>query len=107
MFDEKEYRETFSQVKASQDLTRRVLNMKYEQKVIRFTRAVRLVFIGTLLISMLALTAFAYTGFCTMPPLFGLIANYVSISLLPAFLLVLLVLIVAMHEKLVRLKTNQ
>ena len=63
MFNEKEYRETFSQVKASQDLTRRVLNMKYEQKVIRFTRAVRLVFIGTLLISMLALTAFAYTGF--------------------------------------------
>lgn len=28
MFDEKEYRETFSQVKASQDLTRRVMNMK-------------------------------------------------------------------------------
>ena len=51
--------------------------------------------------------AFAYTGFCTMPPLFGLIANHISISLLPVFLLVLLVLIIAMHEKLVRLKTNQ
>lgn len=60
---EKEYREVFSQVKASQDLTRRVMNMKTEQKVIRFTRAVRLVFAAALLVSMLALTAFAYTGF--------------------------------------------
>ena len=60
---EKEYREVFSQVKASQDLTRRVMNMKTEQKVIRFTRTVRLVFAAALLVSMLALTAFAYTGF--------------------------------------------
>ena len=51
--------------------------------------------------------AFAYLGFCTMPPLFGLIANHVSIRLLPAYLLVLLVLIIVMHEKLVRMKTKQ
>ena len=51
--------------------------------------------------------AFAYLGFCTMPPLFGFIANHVSIRLLPAFLLILLVLIVVMHEKLVRMKTKQ
>ena len=48
--------------------------------------------------------AFAYCGFCIMPPLFGLIANHVSIGLLPAYLLVLLALIVVMHEKLVKLK---
>ena len=51
--------------------------------------------------------AFAYIGFCTMPPLFGLIANHVSIKLLPAYLLVLLMLIIFMHEKLVRMKTKQ
>ena len=51
--------------------------------------------------------AFAYLGFCTMPPLFGFIANHVSIKLLPAYLLVLLVLIIVMHEKLVRIKTKQ
>ena len=48
--------------------------------------------------------AFAYCGFCIMPPLFGLIANHVSIGLLPAYLLVLLALIIVMHEKLVKLK---
>ena len=51
--------------------------------------------------------AFAYTGFCVMPPLFGLIANHISIGLLPVYLMALLVLIVIMHEKLVKLKTNQ
>ena len=51
--------------------------------------------------------AFAYTGFCTVPPLFGLIANHVSITLLPVYLLVLLVLIVVMHENLIKLKTKQ
>lgn len=51
--------------------------------------------------------AFAYTGFCVMPPLFGLIAEHISISLLPVYLLTLLVLIVVMHEKLTKLKTNQ
>jgi MFS family permease len=36
--------------------------------------------------------AFAYTGFLIMPPLFGVIADYISISLLPIYQLVLLVL---------------
>ncbi|QNV38949.1 hypothetical protein [Rothia terrae] len=35
-------------------------------------------------------------------PLFGVIANNVSVVLLPAFLLVLTVLMVLMHEKLLR-----
>lgn len=51
--------------------------------------------------------AFAYTGFCVMPPLFGFIAEHISISLLPAYLLALLLLIGVMHEKLVKLKTKQ
>ena len=42
--------------------------------------------------------ACAYIGICVMPPLFGLIAQYVSISLLPLFLLVLLIVMVVMHE---------
>ena len=50
--------------------------------------------------------AFAYTGFCIMPPLFGLIANHISISLLPPYLLTLLLLIGVMHERLVKLKTK-
>ena len=51
--------------------------------------------------------AFAYTGFCVAPPLFGLIAEHISIRLLPVFLLALLTLIAVMHEKLVKLKTKQ
>ena len=42
--------------------------------------------------------AFAYIGFLTVPPLFGLIADYISISLLPAFLLMFLVIMIVMHE---------
>jgi fucose permease len=42
--------------------------------------------------------AFAYMGFLTIPPLFGIIANRISIALLPAFVLVLLVIITIMHE---------
>ena len=44
--------------------------------------------------------AFAYTGSCLMPPLFGLIAQYISISLFPVFLVVFLVLMVIMAERL-------
>ena len=43
-------------------------------------------------------TAFSYAGYMLMPYLFGLIADYISISLLPAFILVLLLLITVMHE---------
>lgn len=42
--------------------------------------------------------ASAYVGPLLMPPLFGVIANNVSVVLLPAFLLVLTVLMVLMHE---------
>ena len=46
--------------------------------------------------------AFAYMGFLTVPPLFGIIANHISISLLPAFVLALLVMITIMHELLLK-----
>ena len=46
--------------------------------------------------------ASAYIGTCLMPPLFGLIANHISIRLLPVYLLVLLGLMVYMHERLER-----
>ena len=42
--------------------------------------------------------AFAYTGFLIMPSLFGVIADYISISLLPVYQLLLLVLMFIMHE---------
>lgn len=43
--------------------------------------------------------ACAYTGTCLMPPVFGFIANHVSISLFPVYLLANLILMAAMHEK--------
>ena len=46
--------------------------------------------------------ASAYVGNCLMPPLFGLIANHISIGLFPIFLLVALAIMVLMHERLVR-----
>ena len=49
--------------------------------------------------------ASAYIGTCLMPPLFGLIANHISIRLLPLYLLILLILMVYMHE-LLELKTR-
>ena len=48
--------------------------------------------------------ASAYVGTCLMPPLFGLIANYISIRLLPLYLLILLGLMVYMHEMMSRVK---
>lgn len=48
--------------------------------------------------------ASAYVGTCLMPPLFGLIANYISIRLLPIYLLILLGLMVYMHEMMARVK---
>ena len=46
--------------------------------------------------------ASAYVGTLAMPPLFGLIANHISIGLFPIFLLVALAMMVLMHERLVR-----
>ena len=42
--------------------------------------------------------ASAYLGNCLMPPIFGLIANHISISLLPLYLLLILALMAAMHQ---------
>lgn len=43
-------------------------------------------------------TVFSYIGYLSMPTLFGLIVDYISISLLPVFILGLLLLISVMHE---------
>ena len=43
--------------------------------------------------------AFAYVGSLAMPPLFGVIADYISIHLLSPFLLVLLFFMVLTQEK--------
>ena len=49
--------------------------------------------------------ASAYLGNCLMPPLFGMIANHITVSLFPFYLLVILILMVFMHE--VLLKSRQ
>lgn len=46
--------------------------------------------------------ASAYVGTCLMPPLFGLVAEHISIRLLPLYLLLLLTLMTYMHELLNR-----
>lgn len=43
--------------------------------------------------------ASAYLGTCFMPPVFGFIANHIGVALFPAYLLAILVLMAAMHEK--------
>ena len=42
----------------------------------------------------------AYVGLCVMPPLFGPIANHISVGLLPVYLLILAGIMAAGHEKL-------
>lgn len=44
--------------------------------------------------------ASAYVGTCLMPPLFGIIANHITVALLPVYLTLTLVLMIAMHERL-------
>ena len=46
--------------------------------------------------------ASAYVGTCLMPPLFGLIANYVSIHLFPIYILLLLIIMAIMQEVLAK-----
>lgn len=46
--------------------------------------------------------ASAYVGTCLMPPVFGFLANHISVSLFPAFILVILVLMALMHEQVLR-----
>lgn len=44
----------------------------------------------------------AFIVTCLMPPLFGLIAQNISISLFPVYLLIILILMVLAHERLAR-----
>ena len=46
--------------------------------------------------------ACAYVGSSLMPPLFGLIANHISVALLPWYLIAILALMIVMHELLIR-----
>ena len=46
--------------------------------------------------------ASAYVGTCAMPPLFGLIANHITVALFPLYLLIFLILMFIMHEILVK-----
>lgn len=46
--------------------------------------------------------ASAYAGTCLMPPLFGLMANYISVMMLPFYLLAVLALMAVMHERLLK-----
>lgn len=50
--------------------------------------------------------ASAYVGTCLMPPVFGLIANNITVALLPAYLILFLVLLSVMHEILIQ-KTKE
>ena len=42
--------------------------------------------------------AAAYTGTCLIPPLFGLLAQYVSVALYPLFMAAILILMIVMSE---------
>ncbi len=46
--------------------------------------------------------ASAYIGTCLMPPLFGLLANHISVALLPVYLLAILAIMVIMYEGMVK-----
>ena len=46
--------------------------------------------------------ASAYVGTCLMPPVFGLIASHISPACLPLYLFLILVLMVLMHEKMLK-----
>lgn len=50
--------------------------------------------------------ASAYVGTTLMPPLFGLVARNLEISLLPAYLILFLSLMVYMHSKLMKITRN-
>ena len=43
--------------------------------------------------------ASAHTGTCLMPPLFGILANHIGITLMPLYLAILLIVMIFMHEK--------
>ena len=62
---------------------------------IRFGREKSQAFIGVQMAS-------AYMGTTLMPPLFGLIANHISPGLYPAYMTLILLLMVIMHERVVK-----
>ena len=51
--------------------------------------------------------AFAYTGFLIMPSLFGIIAEHISISLLPIYLALLLLAMFITHEMVAKKKQTE
>ena len=62
---------------------------------IRFGREKSQAFIGVQMAS-------AYMGSTLMPPLFGLIANYISVGLYPVYMTAILLLMAVMHERVVK-----
>ena len=50
--------------------------------------------------------ASAYVGICMMPPLFGLIANHITVSLLPLYLAIIAAVMILMCERLNRLQRH-
>lgn len=46
--------------------------------------------------------ACAYVGTCLIPPLFGMVANYIHIALFPIFLLFIIALMIFMHIRLIQ-----
>ena len=50
--------------------------------------------------------ASAYIGNLLMAPLFGVIADYISVKLFPVYLLIILVIMVMMHIQLMRKLKN-
>ncbi|MBR6668360.1 MAG: MFS transporter [Clostridia bacterium] len=62
---------------------------------IRFGREKSQAFIGVQMAS-------AYLGTTLMPPLFGLLADHISVGLYPAYMTAILLLMVIMHERVVR-----
>ena len=62
---------------------------------IRFGREKSQAFIGVQMAS-------AYLGTTLMPPLFGLIANHISVGLYPVYLTAVLLLMVLMHERVIK-----
>ena len=62
---------------------------------IRFGREKSQAFIGVQMAS-------AYLGTTLMPPLFGLIANHISVGLYPVYMTVILLLMIVMHERVIR-----
>ena len=43
--------------------------------------------------------ASAYAGTCLMPPVFGLVAHHIDISLMPLYMTIILIIMIVMHEK--------